>query len=320
MAAPLRFLLRTLAFAAFCAGLYPLLVAAIGFMAPDGYAPNLRYPLNGYGHQRTRMEEAARHGPVDIVFLGSSHTYRGFDPRIWARRGYRAFNLGSSAQTPLQTELVVRAHVPRLQPRLAIVEVHPGRFLDPGIESAVDFIANRPIDLHTVRMALHLPDILVWNALAYGLVRQLAGYDARLPEAAVRGHDRYVPGGYVAREGGHFRPSGQVRPAPYRPQRMQEEAMERAIEELRRRGIEVVLVQAPVTQWYYRATHGEQAPFRARVSGMGRYIDMNGKVALDDSLHFFTKGHLNQAGAERFNAALIDTLERRGWLPPRAPR
>ncbi|MBK7296388.1 MAG: hypothetical protein IPI91_06900 [Flavobacteriales bacterium] len=44
---------------------------------------------------------------------------------------------------------------------------------------------------------------------------------------------------------------------------------------------------------------------------------MNDKVALTDTLHFTDGHHLNQAGVELFNAALIDTLIERGWLEQR---
>lgn len=316
MAAPLRFLLRALGFSLFCMALYPLLLTAMGALLPNEHAPNIRYPLNSYGHQRTRMQEVIRHLPVDIVFLGSSHAYRGFDPRIWAKRGYRTFNLGSSAQSPLQTELVVDAHVPGLKPRLAIMEVHPSRFSDPGIESALDFIANRPIDRHTVRMALRLPDVLIWNALAYGLVRQCSGFDERMPEPLERKQDRYVAGGFVERRAGHFRPRGWIKPEAYEPLDWQEQALARVLENLKRQGVAVILVEAPVTRWFREGSKAQHAPFEAYIAQQRDYIDMNGKVELDDSLHFFTKGHLNQAGVELFNEALIDTLQRRGWLPP----
>lgn len=35
----------------------------------------------------------------DILFLGSSHCYRGFDPRVFKNIGYNIFNLGTSSQT-----------------------------------------------------------------------------------------------------------------------------------------------------------------------------------------------------------------------------
>lgn len=320
MRALLPFLLRVLGFGLFTAALYPVLMALFSIALPNAYTPNIRYPLNATGHLRTRMKEVAQHPPVDIVFLGSSHAYRGFDPRIWQEHGYTSFNLGSSAQSMLQSELLAKAHLPRLKPDLVIVEVHPNPFRYDGIESAIDMIANRPIDRHTVGMALRLPDVLTWNALAYGLVRQATGADARFREAPVRDKDAYIMGGYVERRSGTFVPKSNLKSDPVEPLPIQWDAFERLLYVLREQGIEVILVEAPMTRWYYENGFAGHEVFEQRMSASGRFINMNGKVELSDSLHFFTKWHLNQEGAELFNAALIDTLERRGWLPePRLP-
>ncbi|MBK9148042.1 MAG: hypothetical protein IPM12_09545 [Flavobacteriales bacterium] len=320
MRALLPFLLRVLGFGLFTAALYPVLLTLFSVALPNAYTPNIRYPLNGYGHQRTRMKELAQHPPVDIVFMGSSHAYRGFDPRFWLEHGYTSFNLGSSAQSLLQSELLAMAHLSRLKPKLVIVEVHPNPFRSDGIESAIDMIANRPIDAHTLGMALRLRDVLTWNALAYGLVRQATGADERLPEARVRGMDAYIDGGFVERRSGNFDPKGSLKREPVEPLPIQWNAFERMLKALREEGVEVILVEAPMTRWYYENGFSDHDAFERRMAASGRYINMNGKVELSDSLHFFTKGHLNQAGVELFNAALIDTLERRGWLPePRLP-
>lgn len=312
-----HFLLRVLGFVCFCLVLYPLFVAVFGFVMPNGYAPNIRYPLNSYGHQRTRMAQVDASGPVDILFLGSSHAYRGFDPRIWARHGYSSFNLGSSAQTPIQTEFIVAQQLSRLKPKLVIFEVHPGPFRDEGVESAVDMIANRPVDAYTVRMAMRLKHPYVWNALAYGAIRQMSRYDDRYVEPIRRKQDTYIDGGYVERREGHFEPVGEAKRESVDPLPIQWSAFQRALETLRARGTPYLLVEAPMTRWMNEGIFRDRARFDSLMNASGRYVNMNGKVALDDSLHFFTKGHLNQDGVVLFNEALIDTLERRGWLPER---
>ncbi len=310
-----RFLLRMLGFTAFCVIVYPPLIVVFSAIAPDGIVPNIRYPLNGYGHLRTRMAEVEGHGPVDIVFLGSSHAYRGFDPRIWARRGYSSFNLGSTDQTFLQTELLLTAHARDLRPRLVILEVHPGPFLETGIESALDVIANRPIDQNTLGMASRLRHPYVLNAIAYGAIRQITGYDDRTAEPLRKNADMYINGGFVERVEGHFIPETPAIRVRIEPSFEQWAAFQRVLADLRAQDIEFILVEAPMTHWMNEGIYPDRAGFDSLMNASGRYLNMNGKVALDDSLHFFTKEHLNQSGVELFNEALFDTLERRGWLP-----
>lgn len=309
------FLLRSLGFAVFCAAFYPLYIALLGFAMPDGYAPNIRYPLNAEGHQRTRMAQAKARGPVDIVFLGSSHAYRGFDPRIWSRHGYSSFNLGSSSQSLLQTEMIVRSHLRALKPKLVVLEVHPGPFREEGIESALDMIANRQIDQYTLCMSLRLKHPFVWNALAYGTVRQISGIDGQLPEPIVNRKDTYIGDGYVERAVEYFHPEVPPIRRNSDPKPFQFEAFNRTLRALRARGVEFLLVEAPVTRWMNEGIYAKRNRFDSLMNASGNYINMNGKVELSDSLHFFTMSHLNQAGVELFNEALIDTLARRGWLP-----
>lgn len=309
------FIGRCLLFAVCCVIVYPCLIAVMSALLPNELMPNLRYPLGAYGHMYSRMAELRGHRPVDVVFLGSSHAYRGFDPRIWAEHGYSAYNLGSSAQTPLQTEVMAKAHVPSLHPRLVLFEVLPDRFLDEGVEPAVDLIANRPIDAWTWCMALRIPNAKVMNALVYGLLRQATEHDHGFVEPAQNKEDVYVGDGFVERKIGHFQPSEKLVRLTVEPLPVQWNAFQRTMESLRSQGCEVVLVEAPMTQWMYTGMYRDHERFEERMNASGHYINMNGKVVLDDSLHFFTKGHLNQAGVRLFNEALIDTLRRRGWLP-----
>lgn len=63
--------------------------------------PFLKYPIGGTGNSYTRLSEVEDIKNIDILFLGSSHTYRGFDTRIFSKYGYSTFNLGTTSQTPI---------------------------------------------------------------------------------------------------------------------------------------------------------------------------------------------------------------------------
>lgn len=310
-----HFIRLAITFGIVCAVLYVAAIALVGAVVPARFIPNLKYPLGGYGHMHTRTRELIDHPPVDVLFIGSSHAYRGFDPRIWAKRGYQTFNLGSSAQTPIQSELLLREYLPTLRPQVLVIEVHPGPFRDEGLESAVDLIANRPLDAATVAMAFRTHSVMVINGLIHGATRQLLGTDRDFNERSVIGSDQYVLGGFVERKVGRFSPSGKLQRGFTEPRPDQWSAFLRMLSLSREHGCEVILVEAPTTKWLYASLYTDHDRFAERMAAEGRYIDMNGKVDLDDSLHFFTKGHLNQEGVERFNSALLDTLERRGWLP-----
>lgn len=313
-----RYLLRLLLFGLCCALGYPVLLNTWSALLPSPDIPNLKYPLDNYGMMRLRLNELEQHGPVDVVFLGSSHAYRGFDPRIWEARGYSSFNLGSSSQTPLQTEVLVHDFIDVLQPRLALLEVHPNILRDDGVESSLDLIANHRIGWPTTRMALRVGHVLSFNALAYGKLRQLMGLDddPRDPIERQDDGDRYIGDGYVEHVGGHFlAPDTSPQRRSSEPASDQLEALERVVNTLREDGIQVVLVEVPVTAWYDRSAYTDRERFDELMSRYAPYVNMNGKAALDDSLHFYDEQHLNQAGANVFNPALIDLLNAKGLLP-----
>ena len=106
-----NYTVRLLIFMIFCAFMYGVLLVVWAAILPAKFAGNVKHPLGGGGHLHTRLAEVQDHAPVDILFLGSSLAYRGFDTRIWKERGYTAFNLGSSAQSPVPVSYThLRAH------------------------------------------------------------------------------------------------------------------------------------------------------------------------------------------------------------------
>ena len=72
-----------------------------------------------------RFRELQTVSDVDIIFIGSSHCYRGFDPRIFERLGLKTFNMGSTSQTPLNSYYLIRDKLDQLKPKLVIIELYP---------------------------------------------------------------------------------------------------------------------------------------------------------------------------------------------------
>ncbi|MCW5849841.1 MAG: hypothetical protein KIT87_07140 [Anaerolineae bacterium] len=312
--AQLRLLLRVLGFGVFASVFYTVLLTSLPRPLPTAVVRDLNVPRGGYGHNLTRMAEARTWGQVDILFLGSSHAYRGFDTRIFAQAGARSFNLGSSRQTPLQYEVLLKRHLSDLSPRVVIIEVEPHVFMSDGVEGALDLMANGPIDRDVLRLAWRIGHLRTWNALLHNGGKQVLGLGAADVEERRKGPDTYIPGGFVEQDMAYnTRVPGAGR-ADLTPRAMQLAALDRALAMLQAQGIEVLLVEAPVTSARY-ASYSDHARFADRMRERATYIDMNGAAELDDRLHFYDNHHLNQRGVELFNAALIDTLRVRGYLP-----
>jgi hypothetical protein len=277
-----------------------------GELAPMFLQKNLNYKRGAYGHLYSRIEEAKQTSGVDLLFLGSSHTYRGFDPRVFQQNGLHTFNLGSSSQSPLQTEILLKRYLDQIQPKRIIYEVCPSTFNTDGIESTLDLIANDRLDKMIFNLALQQNHIKIYNALLFASYRRLSGLDKGFVEAAQKEEDLYISGGYVERSLAHYEPET-LEASKWTIEENQLAAFERIITYIQERDIPLILVQAPFTQ-AYKLAYGDMKLFDELMEKYASYHNFNKSLLLNDQLHFYDEQHLNQTGVNLFNSTLIQVL------------
>ena len=148
-----KFIKKISLFILFSSLFYLIVLFVWASYLPDAFKPNINYRIGSYGHSFSRLKEVEQAKDVDIVFVGSSHAYRGFDPRIFKKEGFSCFNLGSGSQTPFQTKLLLDRYLDQLNPHVLVYEVYPATFTLDGVESAVDLLSNGKIDEYSIEMA-----------------------------------------------------------------------------------------------------------------------------------------------------------------------
>ena len=264
------------------------------------------YPIGEYGHTYTRLKEAKQTHDVDILFIGSSHTYRGFDPRIFKNAGYKTFNMGSSAQTPIETKLLVDRYIKKLNPKLVIFEVSPEMFCSDGVEASLDIFANDKNDYGSIRMALRLNDKKTYNALIYSFYRQIFNRN-HWDEKKVKRTDTYIEGGYVEKQLAYFK-NMKFPEKKLIWNKMQFSAFEEIISELKINNIKTIFVQTPMASELYKS-YTNKDYFNTEIKKHGIYYNFNEIMTLNDSLYFFDDDHLNQLGVNLFNDKLIDIIK-----------
>lgn len=263
------------------------------------------------GHTQTRLTEAQNHdGNLDVLFLGSSHTYRGFDPRNF--EGLKTFNLGSSSQTPLQTHLLLTKFWHKLNPRLVVYEVYPETFVLDGVESSLDIILKGKNGLATFKMACLQQNIKVFNTFLYAFVRDLWTNNQTVQEPAVIGVDSYISGGYVEREMQYFKTEAEYQPQKWTLSSKQVKQFEKTESFIKDKKVPLVLVYAPITQSLYDSYANNTFIDSLMTSYGFDYYNFNEimRGELHDSLHFYDKHHLNQDGVNLFNRKLKQVT---GW-------
>ena len=195
-----KFTLNILKFTLFILIVYPLLVIVWSIcISKNTLKPNIKLKESAAGHLASRLNELQTVENVDILFLGSSHTYRGFDNRVFSKHGYSSFNLGSSAQTPIQTNVLLNRHLKQLNPKLVVYEIYPGTFSIDGVESTLDLISNSTNDFNSFKMISSDFHIKTLNTFIFSTSKN-AIRPRQFNEPIKKGKDTYIKGGYVEKE------------------------------------------------------------------------------------------------------------------------
>ncbi len=319
---------RRIARAALFVALLPAVYAAVAFALSAVYVggeqllqkivgPNAE--RGGYGFSLERFREVERSPAVDVVFLGSSHCYRSFDPRVFAERGLRAFNLGSSGQAPLNTYYVLKRYWPRLQPRLVILEAYPVMMGEDGLESFDDLALNTKTSPELVEMVGALRDFHAMNLLLATSFGNLWKPLDNVPQTRYQDQE-YVPGGYCASFGRATFPDEAIPQVRIGDTRRQIDYVKRIIGFAKSRNAAVAVVVQPLASRYLPKITGYWA-VSARIAEATReagapFWDMNAEpTGLDDVEDFRDIDHLNPAGAVKFNKRLLIKLAQAGLIP-----
>ncbi len=302
-----KFISRFLVFSILSGFVYVILVFVTELFLPTSLTPNINYFLGGNGHMNTRIKELNTTDKKDLIFLGSSHAYRGFDIRNFRKKNVEAFNLGSSNQSHLQTQVLLKRYLTQLEPKLVVYEVYPGPLSNEGVESSLDLLSNSAPDWNSVQLIAKQKHLKVFNTGIYAGLRHSLGLDDDFNEPLERKNSTYIPGGFVERELA-FHASEEFEEQEWKINEDQFQAFEENIELIKNAGADVLLVYAPITPKRYRS-YTNQAYLDSIYSSKALYLNFNEIVQLDDSLHFYDSHHLNQHGVQIFNEKLIEVLD-----------
>ena len=265
------------------------------------------FPL-GPSRLANRIEDLGAIKELDVLFMGSSHSFMSFDPRIFKSSGYSAFNLGSVAQTPVQAEYLYLNYVERLKIDLIIYEVCPDDISDPGVESNIDFLNSLKMDWSLFNMTWRLKTFRSINTMVFSVLNGFTGgnYSASQDNGYIRGTG-FSPVYETKRED-----NKEYKLREVEVNQKQWKALFNLTENWRTNGQNFILIQAPVKTRFYSSIKNAKMT-DSIFNDLGPYINFNIpenrlKLDLNDSIDFFNSHHLNQYGVEKFNQILLDQL------------
>lgn len=300
-----KFILTFLVFTVVSSVSYFFLILAWGFIAPQKLKNNLNLPDN-YGYLENRFKNAKEVEDVDILFLGPSTTYRGFDPRIFERSGYKVFNFGSSSQTPKQTNLVLNHYLDSLNPKLIVYDVYPAVFNADGVEPSLDFIIHNENLNESYTLLWKTFNIKVFNAIIFKGITHFLSLEISGNLEKIKG-DVYIDGGFVEKDLAYNKEIGQIVSSDWGLREDQLNEFDKNINILKNKKIPYILVRLPLNQANYNSRKNNLY-IDSLFSSKGRFIDFQDKIKLSDSLDFLDNTHLNQNGVKKFNKKFIQYI------------
>jgi hypothetical protein len=299
----MKTIFKLFSFILFALLLYGILIFVWGEFLPSYFNKNLILG-NGKIFLHQKFKEVKNKKNIDVVFLGSSHCYRGFDPRIFKKNNIIGFNLGTSSQTPIQSEYLFSKYIVNLKPKFLLFEVNPMIFSLDGLESSLDIINSHSLDINLFEIGIKHRNVKAINSLIY---RFMSGeIDENTTIIKHQDDDTYIQGGYIEKKTAFLKVK-KIKNEIFKINNNQLIAFNRLLNKISKTNIKLILVQAPISKLLYNSYLGTEK-FDSMMDSKGYYINFNKDLNLVDSLHFYDLDHLNQRGVEIFDNYLIKKL------------
>jgi len=303
-----------------------LFITYVGFICIFTNGPlknklsNVKNYTGDWGHSAKRFQEAENTKNVDILFIGSSHTYRGFDPRVFNKNGIKILNLGSSSQSPYNSYFILKIYLEKIKTQYVVLDVYPKIFCIDAVEPSIDLISNMPISSSTIEMGLKTKNILVFNSLVATCFNRLL---KPLNEYAQQEFpfNKYVKGGFVENtyEPLHLTT---IQTWPFENDKFNEiqfTYFNKIIELTKKKNVKLLVVTTPaIPTLVYKTVNYKEFIQRITNSTLKYKIpffnysdpEQFKKMNLNPLVDFYDPHHMRQTGVEKFNQFFINEFAR----------
>lgn len=284
---------------------YIISINLLEAILPEIYKPNLLYQ-EGDGLLLKKMQESNDLKDPDILFLGSSHAYRSFDPKLFEDAGITSYNWGTSQQTHPQTGMVIREYVSDLKPKLVVYEVFPEIFAMTGRESMADFLnAGKPFDVGFLDISQFDNSIALINTYLIKYSRKSLGLENKLKP--MNPGVSYYKGFVVNTD--IYKGTQTINDLKWVPRENQIKAFEDNLAYLKELNVPVLLVVAPYPFDYKNTAE------------IISYLESKEELLFYNEILFFSKNkdfsdfhHINYNGVQKLNRHLIDFIKKKEYL------
>lgn len=298
-----KFLFNTFLVGTLSLFLYPLIIIATDIPEVADFSNNFReFKEGGSGYSWTRLREADTIKNIDVLILGSSRAYSSIDPRALDSLKLRSFNLGSSAQTPIQTYYLLERYLDQFNPKVIIWDVDPFTLTDHGLEPFLDVLTNCRKCESLISMVFEVNKLEGYNAFLKSLFR--TSEKSSFIEVLSSDKDIYLGRGFVRSKKNNF-DERKIEFTNLYFKNNQINAFENALKYIKIREIPVLLVLSPLSRDTFirikKMNDYSNIYEQMVLKGLANeYVDFNNIIQLPNDF-FFDPYHLNQKGVIEYN-------------------
>ena len=292
---------------------YLILFASLFFIQPGGI-PFIYRATQGNlwegGGTWLKFQQFDKTKKWDVVVLGSSHAYRGYDPFVFSSYNLKMYNLGTSNQHMMCSYQIIKNHINKDNCKLLILDMFDKVFANNDIESKSDIIQNVDDDETAIATALASNDIRAINMIT------LRYFNKTLDPLNIDTIG-YNNGYLVARKILDPKKKDITKLIwKYKADQSQKKYLSLLLEYCQKEEITIVAVSHPVPEIYPMREHNK---FLADVNPIFNkykvpYYDYTNYKGMGKISYYSDPTHLNQIGAIKFNKMLIQDLIKDGFI------
>lgn len=293
---------------------YLLLFAVLFFIKPSGVPFVYRATqgnLSEGGGTWLKLHQFDKEKKWDVIVLGSSHAFKGYDPAVFSKYGLEMYNLGTSNQHMMCSYYIAKNALNKENCKLVILDIYDRVFSNEMIESMSDIIQNTPDDKTAIDIALSTPDIRAINMITLRFFNKTTvplNYDTL----------GYVRGYQVAKQFVNASNADKKKVAfRYKSNERQIRYLDKMLAYLKQSEIPVVVTEHPLPNIYTVREHDKfLADIKPVLEKHGvRFLDYTNDQDFIHKLSYFSdENHLNHLGVPKYNERLIKDLVQLGVI------
>ncbi len=256
-----------------------------------------------------KFQDFDKNEKYDIIILGSSHAYRGYDPVIFESYGYKIYNLGTSAQTLLSSYVIARNYINKNNCGTVIIDLYDRIFKKKGVESLSDVSQNIESDVAAAELCMRSGDLRAVNMFT---LRMFCKLDEPLNSDTL-----YLNNGFQASNKQLTLP-GHPTDADYVSNKETLHYFAKLIRYLHSEGIRVILAEHPLP-YIYSIPEDKHAVFKNDINKITAgynipWYDFMNDSSMTEIANFADENHLNYRGVQEYNHKLIKAMQKDGAL------